>query len=101
MTMTGSSRRWPGPGTLRGIGLVLLVASAIFARTAIAGEPPDAGARQHGRLTSLSLRIAQAEGNERKIRKYKCLARQQRGQRNPSAPFTPLGTRALRPDRRP
>ncbi len=99
--MTGAFRCGPGRRRLRDIGMVLIVAGAIFARAAIAGEQPDASARHHTRLTSLSLRIAQAEGNERKIRKYKSLARQHRAQKNPSARFTPPGTRASRPDRRP
>ncbi len=83
------------------ICLMFLVA-AHPAGTVCAEEMPDAGTRHHARLMALSLRIAQAQGNEGKIRRYKSLSRQQRGGKKPAAAlFSPRETRASRPGRTP
>ncbi len=99
--MAGPSRRLRGIAKLGGICLLLIAAGASFPRAGHGGEPSDAGGTNHGRLTRLSLRIAQAEGNKSRITKYKSLARQQRARKNPALPFSPPGTRASRPGRLP
>lgn len=99
--MAGPSRRGSRMTGLGSMCLLLLFTGALAASTAYAGDLPDASARHRGRMMALSLRIAQAEGNEGKVRKYKSFARQHLARRNPPAPFSPLGKRVSRPGRTP
>lgn len=100
--MAGRCTRSRLTGTPGRIGLSLLIAAGLFAHAGAAGDRPDADALRRGRMMTLSLRIAQAEGHEGKVRKYKSLARQHRaGKSPPAAPFVSPGTRASRPGRTP
>ncbi len=99
--MAGHSGRWCIMSEVGGICLLLLVACWLLPRGGYAGEAPDPSARHHGRMMTLSLRIAQAQGNERKVRKYRSLVRQYRARRNSANRVNPPGTRALRPGKTP
>ncbi len=58
--------------------LLLIAAAGAFAPPGTAGNLPDATASHHRKMMALSIKIAQGEGDEGKIRKYKSLARQHR-----------------------
>ncbi len=92
-------------GTIREIArvCVLLLAGACFpARAVRAGDALAPDVQRQGQMMTLSIRIAQAEGHEAKIRKYKSFARQQRSRERSRANLVPIpGTRALRPGRTP
>ncbi len=81
---------------------LLLAAAWVPARVAHAGDALDPNEPRQGTMMTLSIRIAQAEGDEGKIRKYKSFARQRRARKNSRPPFvaTP-GTPVLRPGRTP
>lgn len=97
MTATPTCRL--GMTEIAGACLLVLIAGALPARAAHAGGAPSANATHQVRAMALSIRIAEAEGNEGKIKKYKSLARQQRARKKPPASFSPPGTRVLRPGR--
>ncbi len=91
-----------GPKNCARAWVILLAVLVVPARPAHPGDAPEGDVQRHGRKVSLSIRIAQAEGNERKVRKYKSLARQHKERRSlgPRRPANP-GTRASRPGRTP
>ncbi len=75
-----------GGREIAGACLLALLAGALAARAGHAGDPPSKSAKHHGKMMALSIRIAQAEGNAGKIRKYQSLARQQRARKKPQVP---------------
>ncbi len=99
--MEGPAKGRAGFRTLASLCLLLFVAAGCPARAECGGELPDEEARSHGRMTILSLRIAQAGGREGRVRRYKSLARQHRAGKNPPAALLTPGTRASRPGRTP
>ena len=76
-----------GTKAIAGACLLALLAGPLPARAARAGDAPSASEKRQGKMMALSIRIAQAEGNEGKIRKYKSLARQQRARKKPAPLF--------------
>ncbi len=99
--MAGPSRRAGGMTELGRICLLLLFAGGLSAQAGYAGDLSDASERHYGKVMTVSLRIAQAAGNERKVTKYKSLIRQHRAGKSPPASFSPPGTRVSRPGRPP
>ncbi len=82
--------------------VLLFAATWVCARSAHGGDAFAPDVQRQRKMTTLSIRIARAEGNEGKLRKYKSFARQQRIGKNPRFPFlTTPGTRVLRPGRTP
>jgi len=84
--MAETSKRRLGMKEIAGACLLVLLAGAVPTRAGRAGDAPSASEKRHGKMMALSIRIAQAEGNEGKIRKYKSLARQQRTRKKSPAP---------------
>ena len=99
--MAETSKRELGMKEIAGACLLVLLAGAVPNRAGHAGDAPSASEKRHGKMMALSIRIAQAEGNEGKIKKYKSLARQQRARKKPPTPLSPPGTRVSRPGRTP
>lgn len=74
-----------GMKEIAGACLLVLLAGPLPTRAGHAEDAPFPSEKRHAKMMALSIRIAQAEGNEGKIRKYKSLARQQRSRRKPPA----------------
>ena len=92
--MAETSTRQFGVKEIAGACLLVLLAGALPPRAGHAGDARSASEQRHGKLMTLSIRIAQAEGNEGKMRKYKSLARQQRTRkRSPAASQSSRNTR--------
>lgn len=87
------------------VALVCMLLLFDSARPVRAGGPGDAATedeKRQRRMMALSIRIAQSQGNEAKISKFKSLSRQQRARKNVRAPrLGSPGTRASRPARTP
>lgn len=83
--MTGLRTGRLGMRKIAGACLMAFLAGALPTQAGYAGDAPAASPKQQGNSMALSIRIAQAEGNAGKIRKYKSLARQQRARKKPPA----------------
>ena len=83
--MTGTLARQLGMREIAGAWLLVLLAGTLATRAGHAGDVASASTTYQGRTMALSIRIAQAEGNEGKIKKYKSLARQQRARKKSPA----------------
>lgn len=76
-----------GMKEIAGACLLVLLTGPLPTRAGHAEDVPSASEKRQGKMLALSIRIAQAEGNDDKIRKYKSFARQQRARKQPPAPF--------------
>ncbi len=84
--MAGTIRRRLGIKEFAGAWLLLILAVSLFIGAGHAEDAPAAGEKRHGKMMALSIRIAKAQGNEGKVRKYKSLVRQRKTRiRSPSA----------------
>lgn len=85
--MAGTIKRRLGRKEFAGICLFLLLAGALPSRSGHAEVASSANGKRQGKMMSLSIRIAQAQGNEGKVRKYKSLVRQHKARNKPPGPF--------------
>ncbi len=81
--------------------VLLLAAAGVPYRAAHAGDAGESDAQRRAKMMTLSIRIAQAEGNEHKVQKYKSFSRQQRARKTRSPLVPTPGTRVSRPGRTP
>jgi hypothetical protein len=85
-----------------GLWLLLLLVGGHPVRAESTGDALSGTEKRQGRLVALSIRIAQARGNDAKVRKYKSIARQQRGRKRVPATLVNFpGRRVSRPGRNP